>query len=112
MRSARSRARGLVEAFPPAPAAWPWATLIANLAGAAVLGYAVVRLGGELQRLRFVGTGFCGALTTFSALQIELLLMLDDGAYGLAAGYAAVSIAAGLACIAAGMRAARRGVPA
>jgi hypothetical protein len=35
---------GLVEAFPPDPGRWPWATFVANIAGAALLGYVSTRL--------------------------------------------------------------------
>ena len=73
----------LAESLAPAAGGWPWATFVANLVGAFLLGYAAALLGdrgptAEL-RLRLLGTGFCGALTTFSTLQFELLVMLDDG---------------------------------
>ncbi|HEX6695746.1 MAG TPA: fluoride efflux transporter CrcB [Solirubrobacteraceae bacterium] len=94
---------GLVEAFPFTPGQWPWATFIANVAGALALGYFTTRLQERLPlsayRRPFLGTGLCGALTTFSTLQLELLQMLDHGNGGLAAGYAAASIAAGLLAI-------------
>ena len=93
----------ITEALPHAPDAWPWATFIANLAGAFLLGYAVVRFQERLPlsayRQPFLGTGVCGALTTFSTMQIELVEMLDAHAYLLAASYAVVSIVAGLACV-------------
>jgi CrcB protein len=95
---------GLVEAFPSTPGRWPWATFTANVVGALALGYFTTRLQERLPlsayRRPFLGTGLCGALTTFSTLQLELLQMLDRGAGGLAAGYAAASVGAGLLAIA------------
>jgi len=90
---------GLVEAFPPEPGHWPWVTFAVNIAGAIVLAWAVVRLARAPYRRALVGSGFCGALTTFSSLQIELLDMLDAGRIGLAAAYAAGSVAAGLVAV-------------
>src|SRR3954453_9748720 len=90
---------GLVEAFPPPPGGWPWVTFGVNVAGAALLGYFVTRLQERLPpaayRRPFLATGLCGALTTFSTLQVELLKMIDHGHAGLALGYAAASLAAG-----------------
>jgi fluoride exporter len=95
---------GLVEALPSTPGQWPWATFVANVAGALALGYFTTRLQERLPlsayRRPFLGTGLCGALTTFSTVQLELLQMLDYGEGGLAAGYAAASVAAGLLAIA------------
>jgi fluoride exporter len=95
---------GLVEALPPTPGQWPWATFAANVAGALALGYFTTRLQERLPlsayRRPFLGTGLCGALTTFSTLQLKLLQMLDHGEGGLAAGYAAASVATGLLAIA------------
>ena len=55
---------------------WPWATFCVNIAGCLILGYAVTRLLGRrrppLLALAFVGVGICGALTTFSTLELEL----------------------------------------
>jgi CrcB protein len=50
-------------------------------------------------RRPLLGTGFCGALTTFSTMQLELLGMLDAGRTALAAAYAAASIAAGFLAV-------------
>jgi CrcB protein len=88
---------GLAEAAPHAPAAWPWATFSVNLLGALVLGWTVARLPPQSYGRPFLGIGVCGALTTFSTLQLELLRMLDADRWGLALAYAAVSLVAGLA---------------
>jgi CrcB protein len=95
----------LARALPHDPGSWPWATFWANVAGALALGYLTTRLQERLPptayRRPLLGTGLCGALTTFSTMQVELLQMLDDGRSGLAAGYATASIAAGVLAIAA-----------
>jgi CrcB protein len=92
-----------------APDAWPWATFVVNLAGAFVLGYVATRLGDRHHHRRlFIGTGFCGALTTFSTLQLETLRMLDVHAYVLAGAYVTASVVLGLACVAVASRLARR----
>jgi CrcB protein len=94
------------QALPHDAAAWPWATLAVNIAGAFVLGVVVARRPVATRGSRLVGTGFCGGLTTFSALQLELYDMFDAGHAALALGFAAVSIATGLAAVAVGVRSA------
>src|SRR5918997_565711 len=73
----------LIEALPHDASQWPWGTFIANIVGAFALGYFVTRLQERLAlsayRRPFLGTGVCGALTTFSTVQLELLRMLDGG---------------------------------
>jgi len=90
---------GLVEAFPIQRGHWPWVTLFVNLAGTLALGFFVTRLQERLPpsayRRPLLGTGFCGALTTFSTMQVELLHMLDARDYGIAVAYAAISLAFG-----------------
>lgn len=94
---------GLVEAVGGGAPAWPWVTFGVNVVGAFLLGYFVTRLQERLPlstyRRPLLGTGFCGALTTFSTMQVELLKMLDAGRVGIAAGYIAASLLAGYAGI-------------
>jgi CrcB protein len=98
-----ARAEIAVALAPSSPAAWPWATFLVNVAGTALLGYGVTRLQERLPLSAygrpFLGTGLCGALTTFSTMQLELLRMLDSGRTGLALGYAAASVAAGFGAV-------------
>ena len=94
---------GLAEAAPHGVGTWPWATFLANLAGALLLGLFVTRLQERLPpssyRRPFLGTGLCGALTTFATLQLELFRMLDAGELGLACAYVAATLAGGFACV-------------
>jgi CrcB protein len=95
----------VVELLPSDPGSWPWATFAVNVTGAFLLGWFVTRLQERLPlsayRRPFLGTGVCGALTTFSTMQLELLQMIDAARYGMAAAYAAVSIVMGLVAVAA-----------
>ena len=81
-----------------------------NLAGAFILGWLLTRLAERSTYWRlFTGTGLCGALTTFSAFQIETFELARDGHIGLAVGYPGASIAAGISLAVAGVLVARWG---
>lgn len=89
---------GLAQAASTSPGQWPWATFAVNMAGALLLGYFFALLRdhpAESLHHPFLGIGICGTLTTFSTMQLELYGMVDGGHLGLAAVYAAVTIAAG-----------------
>jgi CrcB protein len=94
---------GFDEAVPWNGHDWPWSTFIANVAGTLLLGYVATRLQERLPpstyRRPLAGTGFCGALTTFSTFQLELIKLVRHGAAGTAAGYLAASLAAGLVAV-------------
>jgi CrcB protein len=92
---------GVARALPHASGAWPWATFSVNLFGAALLAWLTTRLAELVAPTRYwrflLGTGFCGAVTTFSTFQVETIRLARDGHAGLAAGYAVASLAAGMA---------------
>lgn len=92
---------GLIEALPWDGHGWPWATFLVNIAGTLLLGYFATRLQERLAPSTYprplLGTGLCGAFTTFSTFQVELIELARNGATGIAACYAAASLAAGLA---------------
>jgi CrcB protein len=104
---------GLAEAAPAGRGQWPWPTFAVNLCGAFVLGWLLTRLAERTAPSRhwrfFAGTGFCGALTTFSTFQIETLRFARDGEVELALAYPIVSILAGMAVAVAGVLLARWG---
>jgi CrcB protein len=103
---------GLVEALPHDAGEWPWATFVVNVGGAFLLGYLVTRLQERLPLSAYkrplLGTGLCGALTTFSTMQLELLRMLDGRHFALAAGYALSSVVLGFLAVAAATNLVRR----
>jgi CrcB protein len=93
----------LAQSWTAGPNQWPWATFVVNMLGAALLGYFVTRLQERLPpslyRRAFLGTGICGALTTFSTVMVELTRMLEGAHLALAAGYAAASLVGGFAAV-------------
>jgi CrcB protein len=87
---------GLGEVLPAGGPGWPWATFLVNIAGTGLLGYWFTVLPHTSYRRPLLTIGFCGALTTFSTVQVELLEMIDAERLGLAGLYLAVSVVAGL----------------
>lgn len=60
---------------------FPWGTLTVNAAGSLVLGAAAGAASGGAPAwlLTLAGTGFSGALTTFSTFGLETLRLVEDG---------------------------------
>lgn len=94
---------GLLQTEAAGAPGWPWITFAVNILGAFMLGYFATRLQERLPlsayRRPLLGTGFCGALTTFSTVQVELLKMLDAHRYVLAVAYAGSSLVLGYASL-------------
>jgi fluoride exporter len=96
---------GTALAVPPSAAAYPVATFLVNVAGAVILG-AVAALPADWLRAHeltrpAIGTGFCGGLTTFSTMTLEIYQRW--GAHSaVATVYAASSLVAAPACAWAG----------
>lgn len=103
---------GLTDLAPTHTGHWPWVTFSVNVIGCMLLGYFVTRLQERLPvtayRRPLLGTGLCGALTTFSTFQVELLRMIDRGNVVLAALYCAGSLVAGFVGMALGTAIVRR----
>lgn len=72
---------------------FPWGTFSVNLTGCLILG-TITALPGPV--LALVGTGFCGALTTYSTFSYETFRLIEQKAYFYAAMNVIVSVIAGL----------------
>jgi len=101
---------GVTSSF-PAGDGFPWSTLGVNLAGAFLLVLLLVLALEVLPPWPYLrpalGTGFCGAFTTFSAITVSTSELTRDGSAGLAAGYLTASLVGGLAAGALGLVAGR-----
>ncbi|MEV0562263.1 fluoride efflux transporter CrcB [Dactylosporangium sp. NPDC050588] len=81
----------------------PLGTLIVNVFGSALLG-SLIGAGDALPATvrTLVGTGFCGALTTYSTFSLETLRLVEEGRPRRAAAYVTASLVLGLAAATAG----------
>jgi CrcB protein len=81
---------------------FPYGTLAVNVIGSLILGVlfgGAARHGISTQVVALVGTGFCGALTTYSTFGYETIRRMHDRLYRSAALNMVVSLSCG--CIAA-----------
>ena len=77
-------------------------TLLVNVAGSALLGVLLGLRNVSPAVLALVGTGFCGALTTFSAFGGDAVRLLEDRTLGRALGYVGATLVLGIGAAAAG----------
>lgn len=105
----------IADAFPFGRSHWPLATLAVNLVGSFALGLVV----GWMRKRRstpattapleaFLAVGVLGGFTTFSALSVEVALLVDDGEAALVVAYLASTIAGGLGAARVGVLIGRR----
>ncbi|MET8233188.1 fluoride efflux transporter CrcB [Micromonospora sp. NPDC005298] len=86
--------------------AFPWGTFTVNVTGSLLLGVLVGWPAGTAAGA-LLGTGFCGALTTYSTFGYETLRLARGGHRLLALANALGSVAAGLAAASVGYALAR-----
>lgn len=99
----------------PSHERWPIATLAVNVTGAFILGLLSQWLNLQDTQTRVMrwwrlgfGTGLLGSFTTFSTLAVGIERLVADGLWLVAASYAVLSLALGLAAAVAGIAAASR----
>ncbi|WP_067486273.1 fluoride efflux transporter CrcB [Actinomadura hibisca] len=81
---------------------FPWGTFTVNVTGSALLGF-LAALPADPTVTALAGTGFCGALTTYSTFSYETLRLAEDGVRTYAILNAVISVAAGLGAAYCGM---------
>jgi len=90
---------------------FPWGTLAVNIVGSLVMGVFIetlARRAGASAELRlFVATGVLGGFTTFSAFSLDVAVLWERGAQGLAAIYVAASVTGAILALFAGLWLAR-----
>jgi CrcB protein len=88
---------------------FPWGTLTVNVVGSFLMGLAWVLLDvrGAMRFAPLVMTGVLGGFTTFSAFSLDAVTMVERGQAGLGLIYVAVSVAASIAALFAGVLIAR-----
>lgn len=78
---------------------FPWGTFTVNVTGCLVLGLlaGTVTAGAASSQVQLlVGTGLCGALSTYSTFSYETMRLAENGARFFAAANMAASVVAGL----------------
>ncbi|MFJ8586419.1 fluoride efflux transporter FluC [Streptomyces sp. NPDC093595] len=79
---------------------FPWGTFTVNVSGCLLLG---LLTGAASQVQLLLGTGLCGALTTYSTFSYETLRLAGTGARRYAALNVVASVTAGLGAVFAGV---------
>ena len=89
---------------------YPFGTLAVNIVGGLLMGVLVGVLArnsaSETWRL-LLAVGVLGGFTTFSAFSLEVVTMIERGAFGVALGYVLVSVIGSVAALFAGLSAVR-----
>lgn len=105
---------GLAEAFPHPTDHVAWGTILANVAGAFLIGVLMVlvveRWPDRLLVRPFLGVGVLGGFTTFSTYQLDTRSLLAADRPALAAAYLFGTLASGLLAVVAGLGMTERAV--
>lgn len=102
---------GLGEAFPAAPAEFPWATFGINVSGCLLIGVLMVLVSqvwtGRRHVRPFLGVGVLGGFTTFSTYVVDIQRLVDLRAAGTALVYLVATVVGALVATYVGISVAR-----
>jgi fluoride exporter len=91
----------------PASAGFPWGIFIVNITGGFVMGILTelmaLKLNVGMELRAFLTVGILGGYTTFSTFSLESAILIQRGAYGLAAFYISGSALLSIAALFAGL---------
>jgi CrcB protein len=91
--------------------AFPWGTLLVNIAGSFIIGVLVesfaLRWHQTQARQALHTVGFCGGFTTFSTFSLDAFALFQRGETGLAAAYVIASVVLSIAALLAGLQVVR-----
>jgi CrcB protein len=94
-------------AIQPANAAFPWGIFVVNITGGLAMGMIVelgaLKLNFTPEMRAFLTVGILGGYTTFSTFSLDSALLIERGAYTLAASYMIGSVVLSVAALFAGM---------
>jgi CrcB protein len=98
-------------AWPTPSGSLPWATVVINVTGCALIGVLMVLVSEVWPAHRlvrpFVGTGILGGFTTFSTYAVDIQQLIADGRPLTALSYLLLTIVGAIAAVLAGTRATR-----
>ena len=79
-----------------------WSTVGINILGSFLLGLLVAEDWFDRDAREAIGVGFLGGFTTFSTFSVQIVLEVDSGEPGRAAGYLLASVVGGIVAATAG----------
>ena len=86
---------------------FPWGTLTVNIVGSLLMGILiellVLRYGGSPVMRAFLGTGFLGGFTTFSAFSLDVAMLIERKAMLSAGAYVGSSVLFSILAVFAGL---------
>ncbi|MDF1607000.1 fluoride efflux transporter CrcB [Hoeflea sp. YIM 152468] len=92
--------------------AFPWGTMLVNIAGSLAMGLLIAwlarRSSGDADLRLLLATGFLGGFTTFSAFSLDAVTLYERGALTAAAAYVIASVTVSILALFGGLWLARQ----